>query len=436
MKKIFKRLVVFVLVLATLLSLSGCELFDLPGLGDFNNEKKPPVVDFAKDVYFVEQGEQDRQHGLMDAVNKVERSVVAIERKTDTAIHCGSGVIVDVYSKNSETQQVVENENEFYIITCHHVLGEGGNISVYLPDRNGRNYTDKDYDNAFKFTGKIESGVFGGEISLVGGDKVSDIAILKLNISERSNVTKDDIVEAKIPHADYEISKAEEVFAIGNPTGSLPGTVSRGIVAYLDRETLFESAGYMYIMQINVDIYHGSSGGGLFNYYGELVGITNGGNDSNSGINYSIPYKRSFLETGESDTGFIEISKQLIASYTGENYGYVVGRWNFGVTISENTGSLGGSAQLKVESVVPGSNAALAGVEVGDIIKGISYNDGASLKTSSITGTSSFQRAVHELNRHLTLGDSFTMEVTRGLQMKTITMNIQKQFIYFDTGNY
>ncbi len=430
MKKLLKNLLLIMIIAVIAMNFVGCELFDIPnpdGLGG-NGNGGGEVVDFAKDVYFGSQQETDREYGLKPSLEKVDRSVVAIEIKANGATYYGSGVIVDMYSKNKQTDQIVEDDDVFYIITCHHVISSGGQIKVYVPDLNGRNYTDEDYNDAFIFSGTIGNGVFDGEVSLIGGDKNNDIAILKMDVSGRANLSKNDIVEAKVPADGYNLEKGDEVFAIGNPTGALPGALTRGIIAYPDREALFDSAGYMHVTQINVDIYHGSSGGGLFNYYGELVGITNGGSDTNSGINYAIPYKRLVLPTGQTDTGFIETAKKLLASYTGENYGFVPGRWNFGITVDTSN-----ETRLSVKEVIPDSNAYLAGVEVGDVIKSLTYTINSKQKTENVTSSSSFSVIVAELNKYFSKGDSFTLTVDRGITLN-LTFRIQKQLIFCDTG--
>lgn len=75
--------------------------------------------------------------------------------------------------------------------------------------------------------------------------------------------------------------KGEHVVAIGSPLG-LQNTVSEGVIsniAYDGSQTY----------QISVPIDHGSSGGGLFNEQGELIGITSSGIDStNADLNFAV----------------------------------------------------------------------------------------------------------------------------------------------------
>ena len=76
---------------------------------------------------------------------------------------------------------------------------------------------------------------------------------------------------------------------MGNPTGYLPGTVTKGIVSYINREVSVEDIGTMTLIQVDAAINHGNSGGGLFNLAGELIGVVNSGADDYQGLNFAIP---------------------------------------------------------------------------------------------------------------------------------------------------
>ena len=425
MKKIFQKLGVFIIVLALALSMSGCFLFieDEPE----REGALPNSQTASQTVNFNTQGVSRQLLSIIDAVAMVERSVVAVKMQNGSSTSFGSGVIVDI-----DDEQNPRNANEFYILTCHHVVDGMGNITVYVPDKNARNYTDEDYDENFIFNGVIENKINTGAITLVGGDKKSDVAVLKLDVTG-TNVSASDIVEAKTPVDGYVVRRGEDVFAIGNPSGKLPMTVSAGIVSYLDRETLINSVGYMRLTQIDVQINHGSSGGGLFNMYGELVGITNAGSETYDGINYAI----SLVLSGE-DNGFINIAKQLIGSKTADNYGYVSGRWSIGITTNQMS-STNGSSYVKITVVAPNSNAALAGLLPNDIISKVTYTVGSKTYTEDISTTSELSAVVYELQKYFSVGGSFTFTVERPTQgyipeVKEITINLTVENIFCDTG--
>ncbi|MBR2449245.1 MAG: trypsin-like peptidase domain-containing protein, partial [Clostridia bacterium] len=318
MKKFFSRIVAIISVMVLCLSLGGCWLFAEQGTAPDYPDSMTSVDTIVFDT--IETGNREKLDRI-DAVAQVERSVVAIKMEYTVsgknASSSGSGVIVNI--ENAP-------QNCFYIITCHHVIDSMGLITVYVPDMNCRNFNDADYDERFAFTGVISNQKNNNdEIILVGGDKDYDIAVLMLNLDNVSDVSASEIQAAKVAPQDknvYKVRRGEDVFSVGNPGGDLPMTVSSGIVSYLDREVAIGGVGYMTLMQIDVQINPGNSGGGLFNLYGELIGITSAGNTEMDGLNYAIPYVMSY-DTSE-NMGFINTAKQLIATYTafkGENYG-------------------------------------------------------------------------------------------------------------------
>lgn len=80
-------------------------------------------------------------------------------------------------------------------------------------------------------------------------------------------------------------SIGDKVYAIGSPLG-LENTFSSGEVSQMNR---YEEEG---LIQINVPIDHGSSGGALINRYGEAVGITTAGiEESNANLNFALSVK-------------------------------------------------------------------------------------------------------------------------------------------------
>ncbi|MBQ7349038.1 MAG: trypsin-like peptidase domain-containing protein [Clostridia bacterium] len=426
MKKILSKLVALTLAALTCITFAGCSLF----LEDSFLPKD--LSDSNKLAQFVTLNSQSENGRTLltrvQAINKVERSVVAIKMSYTTSSgkgsSSGSGVIID----NGST-----DDNIFYVLTCHHVISSGGDIAVYVPDVNARNLGDSDYDDKFAFTGKIDNTVRkSDEISLIGGDQNQDIAVLKLDVTD-TGVSKDDIVCSVLPPDSYEMQRGEDVFAIGNPGGSLPMTASNGIISYLDRESVISSVGYMILTQIDVQINHGSSGGGLYNYYGELIGITNAGSETLDGINYAIPYKNSY------SGGFVQAAKQLIATYYDhfeeKNFGYVSGSWSFGITVSSS------SSTATIASVVADSNAAKAGLKDGDVIVGFSFEkDGYSYR-EVVTSKSELESCMYTLKKYLMVGDTFTVEYRRytggwgnSYTTNTATVNLTEQLIFADTG--
>ncbi len=436
MKKLYKSVIVFICTFVFLLA-SGCTFINYSGNKNGSTvgaTDLPNSLVAAESVVVKESNSEERvKLDLADAYEKVERTAVAIEikttyqttqGKTETATSYGSGVIVDITDEGRA-------EDEYYVLTCHHVISSGGTITVYLLDENLNDYMDSDYNEEYALTGKIGNEVYSGNsVTLVGSDKDSDVAVLKLDLSN-TKINAENIEEAEVPPSDYKLRAGESVFAIGNPTGSLPSTVSSGYISHLNRETVVGDVGYMTLNQINVDIYHGNSGGGLYNYYGELVGLTNAGSDEDSGINYAICLSNSDEKT--EDTGFKTIAEQLVATATGTNYGYITGRWQLGINVSaDNYGN------VQVSSIDESENAYKSGLRKSDYVVSIWAEEETKEEIGSV---SEFSYAVYGLKKTHKLGDSFTIGIARYsngnrfLTESTIVISLKEQYIFCNTGN-
>lgn len=102
--------------------------------------------------------------------------------------------------------------------------------------------------------------------------------------------------------------------AIGNPLGTLGGSVTNGIVSALDRDIIIDGTTYN-LLQTNAEINPGNSGGGLFNMDGNLIGIVNAKSSGENveGLGFAIPIDDA-----------MKVATELI-----EN-GYVTGRVKLG----------------------------------------------------------------------------------------------------------
>ena len=145
-----------------------------------------------------------------------------------------------------------------YIITNHHVVDGADEIMVNLNDRREL------------------------AASVIGTDKRSDLALLKINAKDLPVVTfgSSDALEV-----------GEWVIAIGSPFG-FDHSVTAGIVSAKERNLPAES--YIPFIQTDVAINPGNSGGPLFNLDGEVVGInsqiyTRSGGFM--GVSFAIPSK-------------------------------------------------------------------------------------------------------------------------------------------------
>lgn len=174
-----------------------------------------------------------------------------------------------------------------YIITCAHVVDGASSVTVTLT--NGTKY----------------------DATIVGKDNQTDIAVLK--------ITADTLLPSAVIGNSENLLLGEPAIAIGNPLGTLGGSVSNGIISALDREITIDGQNYK-LLQTNAAINPGNSGGGLFNINGELIGIVNAKSAGNTieGLGFAIPINSA-----------LKIAEELI------NNGYISGRPRLGVNVFE-----------------------------------------------------------------------------------------------------
>lgn len=448
MKKRFSLIFTSIVALTlALVMISGCSFIDTTKTNYGAYTDKDSVIAAQSVRFNTTVKTRDIEDAFIDAVAKVDRTSVQILTGGGGA---GSGVIVDISVEENGTSAATwkQDDNIVYIITCHHMVSkentygtEGiGEIEVSIPDE----YCA--YDNPdYIFSGYIGNGTpseykqKGYAITLVGGDFESDIALLKLDLSVAAKSGKklsgDKIVKAELPDfsSGYAVKKGETVFSIGNPTGIMPGSVARGVVSYLARKTSVSDVGNMTLMQIDVSTNPGNSGGGLYNLYGELIGITNAGNTNYTNINFAIP---CYLESGN---GFAEIAAQLLGTASENNYGYVSGRKvKFGFTVSEGTDS--DNSYVYISAVSAGSIAAKQGLKQNDVILSVEVKKSDNTVVSKTISTVKDFGTVFD---GLVAGDSVTLTVERttgsvwgvrvSTQTKTINM-MTEGFLFCNTG--
>nr|MBQ5810936.1 trypsin-like peptidase domain-containing protein [Clostridia bacterium] len=177
-------------------------------------------------------------------------------------------------------------------------------------------------DGATKITVRLSSGV-EYPATLIGADAQSDIAVIKIE-------------EIALPHATIGNSSAlavgEEVLAIGNPLGTLGGSVTNGIISALGREITVDGQ-KMTLLQTNAAINPGNSGGGLFNMNGELVAIVNAKSSGESieGLGFAIPINDAYsIAQALMENGYVLGRPALGISYIAIND--YMDLWRYGVS--------------------------------------------------------------------------------------------------------
>ena len=210
-----------------------------------------------------------------------------------------------------------------YILTNAHVVDKADEVTVRLTDR--REYKAK----------------------VVGADKQSDVALIKIEGKNLPTVKIGDSRKAKV---------GEWVVAIGSPYG-FDNSVSAGIVSAKSRS--LPDASYTQFIQTDVAVNPGNSGGPLFNLAGEVIGINSqiySRSGGYQGISFAIPIEAA-----------MKVKDQLAKNGK-------VNRGRLGVTVQEVNATLADSFGLDrprgalVSSVDEASPAEKGGVQVGDII--------------------------------------------------------------------
>ncbi len=114
--------------------------------------------------------------------------------------------------------------------------------------------------------------------SVLATDAYSDVAVLKIDRRPP------DSLPLKLANSS-EIWIGETVVAIGNPLG-LTGSLSVGVISQVNRLLNLDPI-IVPVLQLDITIAPGSSGGPLLNLVGEVVGITNAG--TTVGFSFAIP---------------------------------------------------------------------------------------------------------------------------------------------------
>ncbi|MDC1081919.1 trypsin-like peptidase domain-containing protein [Gammaproteobacteria bacterium] len=303
------------------------------------------LLTFAGTWYFI----SDDKNKLVSASEKSISSVVTISSVNNKLIKnnrsgIGSGVIFS---------------SDGYIVTNLHILS-GQNINVKLD--NGKNYL----------------------ASIIGIDKNTDIAVLKISSSE-------ELKPINFANSDS-LKVGDRVLAIGNPYG-IGISVSNGIISATGRDY---GNPYLQLIQTDAAINPGNSGGALINENGNLIGINSkifSKTGAYQGIGFAIPSNL-----------VVQIATQLI------KYGNVKTLWigNFRVArtrINTNGKVINGLKIIEMENAGPLHNK---GVRANDIIIGINDEN------------ANWNNLISSL-KFATLGENLKLDlITNASQLKTI----------------
>jgi serine protease Do len=275
-----------------------------------------------------------------------------------TPVSVGSGLIFDANG---------------WILTNHHVVADGGTLTVQLSD--GRSFPATVY----------------------GADTLTDLAIVKIDATGLPVATLGDSSGLQV---------GQLAIAVGDPLGEYPGTVTTGVVSGLGRSISDGSVNLDDLIQTDAAINPGNSGGPLVDENGAVIGIDTAIAGSAQGIGFAIPVNLARPLTQQALAG-----QQLSRPWLGIRYqpldAGIATRNNLSVTSGAWITS--GSNGTAIEK---GSPAATAGLQENDVITAV---DGIRVDTS--------HPLVELLGSHAP-GSAVTLTVRRGTTDTTVMVTL------------
>lgn len=274
-----KKIIVIILLVLFMFTFIGCNSPEATnGKSATNNQEDKVVISYVSTNSKTYSSTAEVVSAVADTVVEIStESVVTSWGRQYISSGAGSGVIVGA------------GDQKYYIITNNHVI-EGVN-EITVRTRSGETYSGK----------------------LIATDDSLDIAVVEITTSDELNI-------AVIGNSD-DLQIGEDLIAIGNPLGSLGGTVTKGILSATGRNIQIGNFA-MTLLQTDTAINPGNSGGGLFNMKGELIGIVNAKttDEEIEGICFAIPINNAK-----------KVYNDLL------EYGYILGRATFNVEVQEGT---------------------------------------------------------------------------------------------------
>lgn len=301
---------------------------------------------------------------IEDAIDNAYDTVVTVESyKGNQKISSGSGF---VYKKD---------DKKGYILTNHHVINGADKIEVILSNN------------------EIV------EVSLLGSDEYTDIAVLSID--------KNKIIKVAKLGNSSDVTLGSTVIAIGSPMGSeYSGSITRGIISGKDRMIETNSI-VAKVLQTDAAINPGNSGGPLVNLAGEVIGITSMklATEDIEGMGFAIPITDAlnyveYLEKGE------EIKRPSIGISVidaSDRYSLYTSGINYDRNITEG---------IVIADLQDGYSASKAGLKKGDVI--VKFDD------NKIKSVNSLRYYLYQYKT----GDTIKVTYIRDGKTKTLDMKL------------
>lgn len=284
----------------------------------------------------------------------VEYSVNSIFGSKSAAEATGSGIIL--------TQ-------DGYIVTNNHVINtSSGSSNAFYQVSDANKITVKLYNDSTEYEAKV-----------IGTDKLTDVAVIKI---EKTGLTP-----AELGNSD-ELKIGEFALVAGNPLG-FDFSVTSGSISAINREITDDEGVKYSLIQTDAAINSGNSGGALVNAEGKVVGITfmKIASTEVEGICFALPI-----------TPNIDIINQLIEFNKVKRPYIGIG----GTDIDANTAKRYNLAEgVYIQQIDPLSSAGTSGLQVRDVIIEI---DGKKIQTMSDVDEYKFSKNI---------GDKIKIKVNR-----------------------
>ena len=258
-----------------------------------------------------------------------------------------------------------------YIVTNNHVVADADRVRIRLVD--GREFT----------------------ATVTGRDESTDIAVVRIQAGERA-----DLPTVTLGSSDS-LRVGDWVLALGNPLG-LDFTVTAGIVSARGRQLSGRPGALEAFIQTDAAINPGNSGGPLVDLLGRVVGVNTAiaGGSRFVGYGFAVP---------------IDLAQRVISDLLAHGY---VRRPRLGISVSDVTAvdaeayRLPSISGAEVNTVEPGSPAANAGLQIGDVIVAV---DGTSSSDASELTTGLARRQP---------GDQVRLTVVRGGARRDVSVRL------------
>ncbi|MHA2315016.1 MAG: S1C family serine protease [Candidatus Hermodarchaeia archaeon] len=300
------------------------------------------------------------QEELIQAVKRVTPSVVSVSTlalmRNFYRVHpvggMGSGVVLDDHN---------------HIVTNRHVVAKAQRISV--ADTEGGRH----------------------DATLLGGDQLIDIAVLK--------VEDGNLIPATFGDSD-ELEVGQLTIAVGNPYGFILGgpTVTTGVISAVKRQIQARNMVLEKLIQTDAAINPGNSGGPLCDIDGNVIGINTAMLPWAQGIGFAIPIN-TVKEIAEEIIEFGRVRRAYMG-FLGVGLNPQIAR-TYKLPVKEG---------VLIAQVVDGSPVARAGFQEGDVIVAF---DGETIRSMG---------DIQEQLRKRTAGSLLEVTVARGQRQRVMSL--------------